>query len=184
MEKSGMTTALLVIDVQEAILQGSVAPTDWSLRLQNINRLIANARIVQAAVIFIQHHGGHGHRLHPSQPGFALHHALARETADQVIGKTECDSFFETDLDAALKAKHIKSLVVCGCWSNYCVDTTCRRAVSMGYGVQLASDAHACGESAMLSAEQIIAHRNDILDGLSAGACEVSVRLTAEVQWA
>jgi hypothetical protein len=50
--------------------------------------------------------------------------------------------------------------------------------------VQLASDAHACGGSVVLSAEQIIAHHNDILDGLSAGAAEVAVRPTADVQWA
>jgi nicotinamidase-related amidase len=179
-----MTTALLVIDVQEAIFHGSPAPVDWSQRLENINRLIASARKAQAPVIFIRHHGGEGHRLHPSLPGFALHHILALEATDLVIGKTECDSFFETGLDAALKAQRINSLIVCGCWTNYCADTTCRRAVSMGYAVQLASDAHACGGSKVLSAEQIIAHHNDTLHGLSAGAAEVSVRLAADVQWA
>lgn len=44
-----------------------------------------------------------------------------------------------------------------------CVDTTCRRAFSLGYDVVLAKDAHSTMNSERLTASQIIEHHNDVL---------------------
>jgi nicotinamidase-related amidase len=178
-----MKQALLVIDVQEGIFADSEPPKDWDLRFANMQGLIQNARSTSVPIIYIQHHGGVGDRLHPSQPGFALDHRFNRHANDKVIGKTACDSFYNTDLQAYLQRQDITSLVVCGCWTNYCVDTTCRRAVSLGYQVQLAADAHACGPSKALTAAQIIAHHNDTLQGFDAGNAHIKVHKSAAIQF-
>lgn len=44
--------------------------------------------------------------------------------------KTACDSFFKTSLEAELDGRAVKGLVVAGCMTQFCVDTTCRRAAS------------------------------------------------------
>jgi nicotinamidase-related amidase len=45
------------------------------------------------------------------------------------------------------------------------VDTTCRRAFSLGFEVTLVSDGHSTWENATLTADQIIRHTNDTLAG-------------------
>ena len=43
-----------------------------------------------------------------------------------------------------------------------CVESTCRGAVSLDYQVTLVADAHTTYDTAVISAEQIIAHHNRI----------------------
>ena len=65
----------------------------------------------------------------------------------------------------------IRRLVLAGIQTDYCVDTTCRRAFSLGYDVTLVADGHttwdgdAFSEKAddALRAAQIIAHHNRVL---------------------
>ena len=65
--------------------------------------------------------------------------------------------------------------------TEYCVDTTARRAVSMGYDVTLVSDAHTTIDNKLLTAAQIIAHHNALLDGFDAGPHAVTVKPADEV---
>ncbi|WP_242361773.1 hypothetical protein [Anaeromyxobacter sp. SG17] len=51
--------------------------------------------------------------------------------------------------------------------------------MSLGYDVVLVGDAHATADSGALSADQIIAHLNDTLDGFDAGSAAVTVRSAA-----
>jgi len=52
-----------------------------------------------------------------------------------------------------------------GAQTEVCVDTTCRRAFSLGFEVTLVSDGHSTWDNATLSADQIIRHTNDTLAG-------------------
>jgi len=65
--------------------------------------------------------------------------------------------------------------------TEYCVDTTCRRATSLGYNVTLASDAHLTSDSEVLTAANIIAHHNFVLDGFGAGKQVIVVRPTDQI---
>jgi nicotinamidase-related amidase len=178
-----MHSALLVIDVQEGIFSGHQPPADWPQRVANMQALIAEARANSAPVIFVQHDDEPGSTLAPHTPGWEIDARLNRQPTDVVIRKTACDAFFQTPLQELLGKLGAKELVIGGCWTNYCIDTTCRRAVSLGYNVQLAGDAHACGDSQALSAAQIIAHHNSILDSFSAGPARLRVRPAAQVHF-
>ncbi len=57
----------------------------------------------------------------------------------------------------------IGQIVVCGLVTEGCVDTTIRRAYSLGYKIELADDCHSTTDSNILSAEQIINHHNEVL---------------------
>ena len=63
----------------------------------------------------------------------------------------------------------IRHLVVGGCMTQFCVDTTCRSAVAHGFDVTLVADGHTTADMGGLSFEQIIAHHNGLLDGFDAG---------------
>ncbi len=59
--------------------------------------------------------------------------------------------------------------------SQFCVDTTTRRAVSLGFDVTLLEDGHATSDFGALTAEQIVHHHNQILSGFEAGSQTVRV---------
>lgn len=177
------STALLVIDVQVDIFKGRKPAADWPQILERIRGLVTGARAAHVPVIFVQHDGPHGHRLQTGSPGWALDPRLDVRPTDQVVRKRACDAFHDTALSGVLEELGTRRLVVCGCWTDYCVDTTCRRAVSQGYEVTLVGDAHCCGDSDTLTAAQIIAHHNETLDGLDAGAAKLTVCKAADLNW-
>jgi nicotinamidase-related amidase len=72
----------------------------------------------------------------------------------------------------------IKNLVIVGVQTEFCVDTTCRTAFSLGYKNILVSDGHSTFDSPILTAAQIIEHHNGIIGGLFA-----ELKKTEEVEF-
>ncbi len=71
--------------------------------------------------------------------------------------------FVNTDLDDHLRNEGIERLVLCGCLSNTCIESTARSAIELGYHVTIISDALAAmsmadHEAAMHSGFPICAH--------------------------
>ena len=178
-------TALLVIDVQSGVVDWSQPTSGGSDEvLIQINELLTRARATRTPVIYIQHDGQEeGHPLAPGTPGWKIHPAVAPAAGELVIHKRACDSFFETSLQNELTAKGIKRLVIAGCRTQYCIDTSCRSAVALGFDVTLAKDAHMTIDTATLTAAQVIAHHNDTLDELDAGSHMIRVMNTSEIEF-
>jgi nicotinamidase-related amidase len=158
-------TALLVIDVQQGMFAEDDPVYQGAALLATIGGLLAKARAAEVPVIYVQHNGGPGHPLKPGSEGWPIHSAIAPAVGDPVVGKATPDSFHETRLQAELEARGIVKLIVAGIQTECCVDTTCRRAASLGYQTTLVCDAHSTWDSRTLSAAQIIAHHNEALDG-------------------
>ena len=173
-------TALLVIDVQVGIIDGLRAYRGREV-LEQINKLLSKARASNVPIICIQHDGEAGHPLEVGTRGWEIHPEIKPHDEDLIIRKRASDSFFETTLQHELEARGIRHLIVAGCMTEYCVDTTSRRAISLGYDVTLVSDAHTTIDNKLLSAAQIIAHHNALLDGFDAGAHAITVRPADEV---
>jgi nicotinamidase-related amidase len=182
-----MSKALLIIDVQTDILNvpGAKRPAVKERFDQvrgRIAGLLRDARDQKLPVIFVQHDGEPGHRLETGTPGWEICSDLGRTAADIVVHKTACDSFYETDLQSVLSRRGIRQLVVAGLMTQYCVDTTCRRAVSLGYDVTLVADAHTTADTEKLTVEQIVEHYNALLDGFDAGKAVIQVRRASAVE--
>ncbi len=170
-------TALLVIDVQVGLITGAHAEQDV---LAAINRCIQGVRQQQGKVFFIQHcHSSYEPMMRGAQ-GWQLHPQLDKATQDVVLEKTASDAFYNTALRAQLQRAGVEHLIVCGLQTEYCVDTTCRAAISLGYQTSLLSDGHTTGE-AQLSAAQIIEHHNIVLSQLAHP--NGSARLVASSAW-
>ena len=173
--------ALVIIDVQNAILGSADTPrrienhAALDVVIARIAALIGRARGLRIPVLFVQHDGPAGYRLETGTHGWQIRPEIAPIAGDPVIHKKACDSFFETTLAAELESRQIGKLIVAGCMTQYCVDTTVRRAVSLGYDVTLVSDAHMTSDFGGLTYEQIIAHHNALLDGFDAGPHAVRV---------
>ncbi|HVR24860.1 MAG TPA: isochorismatase family protein, partial [Candidatus Polarisedimenticolia bacterium] len=129
----------------------------------------------------IQHDGAEGHPLETRTEGWKLYPALQPADGECVIRKRESDSFFGTTLQQELEKRGIARLIVAGAMTEYCVDTTCRRATSLGYDVTLAGDAHLTRDNEVLTAANIIAHHNLVLNDFAAGGHVVRVKPTDEI---
>ncbi|MNI99921.1 Streptothricin hydrolase [compost metagenome] len=68
-------------------------------------------------------------------------------------------------LHEELQRLGITDLVICGMQTEFCLDTTCRRAYSMGYKNVLVQDAHSTLDSRNLTAEEIVKHHNGVIGG-------------------
>ena len=173
-------TALLIIDTQvgliEAVYQGKEV-------LDNINVLLAQARETHTPVIYVQHDGQQGDGLEVGSPGWAIHPAIAPQTGELIVHKRASDSFYDTMLKRELVAQGIQHLVVVGGETEYCVDTTIRRAIVEGYNVTLVSDAHTTTgyNDVVLPPAQRIAYLNHVVNGFGTETHTITVTPTSEV---
>lgn len=185
-----MTTALLIIDVQKAILAGDRPAERQAVLDRALDGVVARladlqlkARAAKVPVVVVQHDDQGDHRLARGAPGWELRPEIAPLAGEALVHKTACDSFFETTLEAELRKRGIDHLVIGGCMTQYCVDTTARRAVTMGYDVTLIADGHATADAGDFTYDQIIAHHNRLLDGFDAGTHAIAVKKANEVRF-
>jgi len=158
--------ALLIIDVQQAFIDGKIIPPVFQATqlISNINNLIRKARESNSHIIFIKHNGpeGTGHPVEKNSDGNKIYSGLNRQDNDVIIEKTTPDSFYNTGLQNYLCKNQIMDLVICGIQTEICVDTTCRSAFSKNYKIILASDTHSTWNTDNINAKQIITHHNNI----------------------
>jgi nicotinamidase-related amidase len=178
-----MKTALLIIDVQQALCHGEYAAWDIGRILGNINAVSTKARAAGAPVFLIQHDEPGG-PLAADSEGWQLAQGLATAPGDIRMRKQASDSFHNTDLQAQLQRRGITQLVICGLQSDFCVDTTTRRAMALGYPVQLVADGHSTLDNGVLTAQQIAAHHNATLSNLSSFGPRTKAIPAAQVEFA
>jgi len=134
--------------------------------IARINAVSQRVRAAGLPVVLIQHEEDEGPMRHDSD-GWQLATTLAAKPGDLRLRKRTPDSFHETELQRLLKERDVDELIVCGLQSDFCVDSTVRRALSLGYPVTLLSDAHSTMDNGVITASQISAHHNATLANVS-----------------
>ncbi|MDE8601668.1 cysteine hydrolase family protein [Marinomonas sp. RSW2] len=175
-----MKSAILIIDVQSILFDPVPRPFEADLVVERINRFTSWARANDVVVIHVQHEKA-GSEIEFGSAGWQLQAGLKVEEGDEFIRKTTPDSFLRTDLDALLKENDVEHLIVCGYASEFCVDTTVRRAAGLGYSVELVSDAHTTHDKPHASAEQIRAHHNATLPNISSFGVKIAAIMADEL---
>lgn len=158
-----MTTALLIIDVQEAMFSYDVKLHDEEGVMDRIVSLWNKARSAGIPVVYIQHTEDEEYTR--GLPTWQISSRIAPREEDIVVEKPTWDAFHRTRLHEELQRLGITDLVICGMQSEFCLDTTCRRAYSMGYSNVLVQDAHSTFSNSQFSGEEIIRHHNAVLGG-------------------
>lgn len=178
-----MKPALLIIDMQKALCSGDEAAFDIERVIDRCNLLATKAREEGAPVILIQHEEDQG-SLRFDTAGWQLDERLLVHPDDRRLRKTATDSFYRTNLQSILQSHGIGRLVICGLQSEFCVDSTVRAALALGYPVTLASDAHSTVDNGVLSAAQISAHHNTTLAHLGSYGPRATTTYAAQVSFA
>jgi nicotinamidase-related amidase len=161
-----MKKAVLVIDVQQGLCEGPGAAFDCAGTIARINLVTRRVREVGGLVIFVQHESESGY-LEYGSDAWQLANGLEVGLNDVFVRKTTPDSFLRTDLEILLKVHQVEGLVICGMHTEFCVDTTTRRALALGFPVILVSDGHTSAGNTTLSPQQVIEHHNATLTNIS-----------------
>lgn len=171
--------ALLVVDVLVGIFELPVPLHRADEFLSAVQTLVETARKSGFPVIYIHHVGRDGSPLARGNPGREIHPAIAPRPGELVIEKHEPDGFHGTDLEAELRKLGVRELIVCGFATQDCVDATVRSAFARGFKVTLVRGAHTTTANPVLSAEQIVAHHEFVLQRFArvAGVAEAGLDL-------
>jgi len=175
-----MSSALLIIDVQQALCSGEYQCFDIRRVIDTINQLSTRARTAGVPVVLIQHEEKDSPLAHGAE-GWLLAESLLTETQDLRVRKTTRDSFYQTDLGKLLPGEDFERLIICGLQTDYCVNATVRRAHELGYDVVLAADAHSTVDNGNMSAEDIIAEHNKDLAHLTGATGRIDVKPAAGI---
>jgi nicotinamidase-related amidase len=176
-----MPTALLIIDVQQVLCLGEQAAYEVERVVERINLVSRKARAAGALVVVIQHETRGGEMDYGTE-NWNLAPALETHAGDIHVRKTATDSFHRTELHALLQSRGVTDLIICGLQSDFCVDTTTRRAMALGYPVILVSDGHSTMDNGVLTAAQISAHHNQTLSSIESFGPRVRAVPAAQVR--
>lgn len=157
-------TALLIIDAQKAMFADQEPVANAETVISNLKFALEQARENHVPVLFVQHDDQfEGSPLQPGSPLWEIDDRIRPQEGEPVFHKEHPDSFQDTGLKAALDQAGITDLIIGGCQTEYCIDTSTRRAFSLGYHVTLLHDGHSTWNSPVMRAEQIVAHHNQVL---------------------
>ena len=149
-----MKTALLVIDVQQAMIDDRPARMDEFLL--NLSMLIDAAHRGGTEVVYVRHDGGEGDPLAYGTSGWQLERSLVPRENERVFDKRFASAFRQTGLHDYLTQQGISNLVVCGMQTEYCIDTSVKVAFELGYEVSIPSGATTTYANPFLSGDKLI----------------------------
>lgn len=159
--------ALVVVDMQKAFLRpeiGYVPCATAAAAIPVINRLAGALRAAGAPVFWLKNvhdaemerdwagmyamHGEAASRrraaaLSPDAPGFAIDEALDVGPSDEVIVKRRYSAFHpgSSPLEERLRAGGIETVILAGCTTDVCVESTARDAMMLDFRVIVVEDA-------------------------------------------
>ncbi len=138
-----MNTALLVIDVQMALLEddNNGAKRSNPAAADNITQLLSAFREKNNAIVHIHHHGTDpADPFFSKAPGAAVQPFAAPQGNEPVIIKYGSSGFVGTDLEEVLRAKGIERVVICGATANHCAESAARSASNLGFETLYTAD--------------------------------------------
>jgi nicotinamidase-related amidase len=151
-------TGLLIVDAQNGLFERTERPAQV---LNAIRHVLESARTAGKPVFYTQDVdvGARG------SDARAIHPHLEPRQVDLVLEKGAADAFHGTRLDAALRARGVTTLVLCGLQTPACVFATAVGAVYRGFNVVLVADGHGTNSAGGFQAQTLVDCTNALLDG-------------------
>lgn len=153
--------ALLIIDMQTGSFEEAPRHNAATV-VANINRIAAQFRKQNMPVIHIQHDGTAEGCFLPGTHEWSILDTLHVKPSDIMVSKTANDSFYNSDLKKILDEHSVKELVITGCATDYCVNSTVRSALSKDYNITVVADGHTTADRDAATADVIIRLHNDV----------------------
>ena len=155
-----MKTALLVIDIQTALIEAKPYAVDNCLSVWQT--AISICREKQVEVIYVCHNDDD---LLTGSHGWEIYEAIAPEAGEKIFDKHYNSAFKETHLQTYLDSQSIDRLIIIGMATNYCIDTTVKVAFEFGYNLVVIKNGTTTFAEREITAEQLIQHYESTWDG-------------------
>jgi nicotinamidase-related amidase len=160
-----MTSALIVVDVQESFRQRPLWQTvSQPDVVEQVDRLVRWARARGDLVVWVLHaEPGSGGLFDPVNGHVHVVDELSPAPGEPVLVKTSYNAFTTTNLQQTLTGRGIRDLVVCGIRTEQCCETTTRVGCDLGFAMTFVTDATATfpaphwSAPAELSVEELLA---------------------------
>lgn len=128
--------------------------------VQRINELAELFRELKYPVVFIQHDGTGTGAFEKNAADWEILDDLLLGANDLRIDKYANDVFYKSELHLRLKVLNVGELVITGCATDLCVESTIQAALTKDYEITVVEDGHTTAERPHLKAEEVIAHYN------------------------
>lgn len=152
--------ALLIIDMQKNSFTPETPRYDEDNVVRKINSLSQKFRSNNDLVIHIQHDGTKDGFCFPNTAEWEIIDSIDVKQTDVLVGKIANDSFYKSELHEILQKNEVEELIITGCATDFCVDSTIKSAFTHDYKITVISDAHTTADRPNLKAKQVIDHYN------------------------
>lgn len=174
--------ALLIIDMQKGSFTSATPRFDAGGVVQRMNELSGLFRKLGFPVFFIQHDGTGTGEFEKNSPEWELLDALKVTSGDIFIDKYANDVFYNSKLQSKLKELNITELLITGCATDFCVESTVQSALAKDYDILVVSDGHTTGERPHLTAEKVIEHYNWVWRNMTPTKGKITVKTLEEIK--
>ncbi|HEX4357282.1 MAG TPA: isochorismatase family protein [Pseudonocardia sp.] len=173
-----MTTALIVIDVQESFRQReSWAANSNPAIVDRVSDLVAWSRAEGNPVYWVLHaEPGTGTVFDPASGFVRLMDGLVPAEPEPVLFKTAHNAFTTTNLQRLLTERGVSELVIAGIRTEQCCETTARIGSDLGYRVTFVTDATATTPLPHWDAPEAASLAEVLADPRTLSAQDVTVR--------
>lgn len=168
--------ALLIIDMQKISFNPLDIRYDAKAVIDRINRLAAKFRETGNLVVLIQHDGTAEDYCIPGTNDWELLDELQLDSSDLLTSKTANDAFYNSTLKSELEKRNIHELIITGCATDFCVDSTIKSALVNDFKVTVIADAHTTANREGINAKQVIDHYNWVWSEMSATKYKMKVQ--------
>lgn len=155
---------LLVVDVQKGLIDDH--PYRGAELLDQIRTLTERARANGVEVVYVRHCEDDPEGLFPGSPAWQVHPAIAPLFGENVFDKRFSSAFKDTGLDEYLRGRGVKSLIVTGMQTEFCIDATIKSAFERGYKVVMPEGGSTTYDNRLAPADKLVDfYEKDIWNG-------------------
>lgn len=147
--------ALIIIDVQNAII--NEGPFKQDLMISGIQTLTAAAKQKGIEVIYVRHTESEGEFVAGTET-WEIFDAIKPSADEKIINKYYNSAFHKTDLHAYLVDQDVRSVILVGMQTEYCIDATVRSAFDLDYEVIVPEDLNTSFDNAYMTAENLVSY--------------------------
>ncbi len=172
--------ALVLIDFQrEYETSGRLPLTGLGAAAHEAERLVQAADACRVPVFHVHHvaTAAHAPLFDHEGPGIQPMQQPTMGADHMVLTKHWPSALHETDLLPALRQRGVHTVVLAGCMTHNCVDSTARHAVHLGLQVVIA--ANACATRPLLADDGTVIAAEVVQQGILAGLADRHARVTS-----
>ncbi len=152
---------LLVVDAQKAIVTSDLY--NFDLFIDNVKKLIKTARNNNIEVIFVRHNDEKDKDFTEGADGFEIYEGFKPLTNEVTFDKIANSAFKDTELSEYLAGKGVRTVIISGLQTDYCIDATVKSAFEKGLRVIVPAGSNSTFDNEFMKAEQIYRYYNEFM---------------------